>query len=469
MIKNIISESTEVEFKSSVEKKRPKSWLKTVSAFANGIGGKIFFGIDDDKITIGVVDVNSDCDFISNAIKEKITPVPDFNLNTKQYSDGKNIIILNVSKGFNTPYFYKSDGICQPFIRVGNQSNPASDATLKELLLKGNNLTFDGLPSRYNYNDLSFTVFEQEYKKIRKKIPTLKEFISFEMCDSNGIMTYAGLLFADNCPLRQARVFCTHWDGLEKGSSIENDAIDHNEIKGDILSLLKQSHNFVRMNSKVRFKKMEDYRINKPDYAFRAVFEALVNAIMHRDWSIIGSEIHVDIYDNRLDIYSPGGMLGDKAIQDLNIENVPSKRRNPILADILYRLNYVEREGIGLKLIRDETQNLFGYNDSLAAQFLSNESDFHVILMNMNYQIARNGQNISFAENTQDDELKNRTFSLLEFCSIPRTRSEMQTFVKINAREYFRKNVLVPLLQTGLIKMTIPNNPNDPKQKYVKA
>jgi ATP-dependent DNA helicase RecG len=146
----------------------------------------------------------------------------------------------------------------------------------------------------------------------------LNDSISGKKRDQNGpfavkSLAAAGLLFADDCPLRQARVFCAHCDGLSKGSL--RDAIDSEEFDGDIISLLSNSRNFVRLNSKVRWEKTPYRRINKSDYADRAVLEALVNNLMHREWFVIGSEVHVDMYDDRLDIYSPGGMFDGALIR----------------------------------------------------------------------------------------------------------------------------------------------------------
>jgi ATP-dependent DNA helicase RecG len=280
-------------------------------------------------------------------------------------------------------------------------------------------------------------------------------------------MTYAGLMFSDECPLLQSRVFCTRWDGLDKSGGAD-DAIDDKEFEGDIISQLLKSHDFIKMNSKVRWKKMSDHRINKPDYADRAVFEALANALMHRDYSVIVSEVHVDMYDDRIDIYSPGGMYDGSLIQELDIENVPSIRRNPIIADIFNRLDFSERQGSGLKKIREETALLYGYTDEHAPQFISTPSTFHVVLKNMNFNLLGSNEQVSEQVNTQDEQDK-RTGQILEFCSEPRTRDEMQKFTGIAHREYFRAKILKPLLESGKLKMTIPDKPNSRNQKYVRG
>jgi len=222
------------------------------------------------------------------------------------------------------------------------------------------------------------------FKRITKKTVTQSDYVSFGMCKPDGYLTYAGLMFSDECPLLQSRVFCTRWNGLTKGS-LGDDAIDDKEFEDDIISQLTKSHDFVKMNSKVRWRKVSDHRVNKPDYADRAVFEALANALMHRNYDVIGSEIHVDMYDDRLEIYSPGGMPDGTLIQEREIDKVPSTRRNPIIAEMFQRLDYVERRGSGLRKIRTETSYLYGYTEEHAPEFHSTPTAFHVILKNMNY------------------------------------------------------------------------------------
>ena len=109
--------------------------------------------------------------------------------------------------------------------------------------------------------------------------------------------------------------------------------------------------NFVRRNSKKMWKKESDRRVEYPEYPERSIFEGLVNGLVHRDYLDMGSEVHIDIFDDRLEIYSPGGMYDGTLIQDRDIGNVPSKRRNPVVADIFSRLDYMERRGSGFKKI----------------------------------------------------------------------------------------------------------------------
>lgn len=386
----LIAEATEYEFKSALETSKPKSWLKTVSAYANGHGGSFFYGVEDDGTVVGLDDVKAVTEQISKLIQARISPLPDFSLKPQRVEGDKTILVLQIQRGEIPPYYYVADGNTIAYIRVGDESVPASPQQLSELARRSKNLSFDSMPTEYKLNDLTFMVFDATFKKEKKLVLTEKDYVSFGVCKPDGTLTYAGLMFSDECPLLQSRVFCTHWDGLDKSGGVD-DAVDDKEFEGDLISQLINSHEFVKMNSKVRWKKMSDHRVNKPDYADRAAFEALANALMHRDYTVIGSEVHVDMFDDRLEIYSPGGMPDGTLIQERDIDKVPSTRRNPIIAEIFHRLGFIERRGSGLKKIRDATADLYGYTDDFAPEFVSTRTAFHVILKNMNYNLDSNG------------------------------------------------------------------------------
>ena len=214
---------------------------------------------------------------------------------------------------------------------------------------------------------------------------------------------------------------------------------------------------------------MSNHRINKPDYADRAIFEALANALMHRDYDVIGSEVHVDMFDDRLEIYSPGGMADGSLIQERDIDSVASTRRNPIIAEIFHRLDYIERRGSGLKKIRLETSFLHGYTDEYEPKFRSTNTAFHVVFKNMNYDLHSASEQVSEQVGEQDDSQKDRMEKVLSFCDTAKTRNEIQDFIGISSRRFFAENILKPLLASGKLQMTIPDKPNSRNQKYVKV
>ena len=123
------------------------------------------------------------------------------------------------------------------------------------------------------------------------------------------------------------------------------DALDDAEYSGSVLSLIENGEAFIKRNARMMWRKTPNSREELPEYVERSYHEALVNALAHRDYLVYGSEVHIDIYDDRLEIYSPGGMPDGSMIQDRDPLTVPSTRRNPVLADVFNRLGYMERKG----------------------------------------------------------------------------------------------------------------------------
>ena len=384
-INDLIGETTEYEKKVALETKKPKSWCKTISAFANGKGGKLIFGVDDNDNIIGLADMKKDSEDISEIIKTHLNPIPKFDMNFKNI-DGKDIVVLEVFAGDQTPYYYDGNGQLIAYLRVGNESVPASPIELQELVLRGTNTSYDSLKAHYNFDEMSFSKLKSVYKQNTGNSFEDTDFESFGIVNSKGELTNAGVLIADECPLRHSRVFCTRWNGLTKASGVV-DAIDDNEYTGSLIILLQESYNFVLRNSKKAWMKENDKRVELPDYPERAVMEGIVNALIHRSYTELGSEVHIDMYDDRLEIYSPGGMVGGVSIKDVDILNVPSKRRNPILADIFGRLKYMERRGSGFKKIINAYETQQNYKKELAPVFKAFNNDFILTLFNLNYGV----------------------------------------------------------------------------------
>lgn len=383
MIDKWIAEATECDFKVALEIKKPKSWLKSVSAFANGIGGTLIFGIDDNRNVVGLMDAQADAEAISRLIKERISPYPNFIL-VPERKDGKNVLILTVSSGYSTPYYYKADGVMETYIRIGNESVIAPSFALNQLILKGMNRTYDTLNSEYAFKDYAFSKLRERYKVWTGNSMEDKLFDSFDIRNEYGKLTNAGALLTDDSPIRHSRLFCTRWNGLDKSGGMV-DALDSAEYSGSLIILLNEGVGFVKRNMKTRWKKTANSRIEMPDYCERSIFEALVNALIHRDYLILGSEVHIDIYDDHLTITSPGGMADGTRIQERDISNVSSTRRNPALADIFGRLGYMERQGSGFKKITETYRAAHNYRDELEPKFYSDASSFQVTLYNLNY------------------------------------------------------------------------------------
>ena len=406
-----IGEGTLYDKKEKLETNKPKSWLKTVSAFANGLGGTLIFGISDKDEIIGLDNYKKDSENISEIIKTKIEPLPKVTLKHYLIED-KNIIILFVHSGKETPYYFTEGGHQTAYIRLGNESIPAKNSDLINLILKGKNRSYDSLGTDIKKDNVSFTKLKSLYYLKTGNEFTDSDLESFGLVNKDNFLTNAGALLADEPIIKHSRIFCTRWNGLDMTSGIE-EALNDNEFEGSILLLLQNAENFIKVNTKKKWKKGNESRIEMPDYPERAIQEVLVNAIIHRDYAIIGSEIHIDIYDDRIEIYSPGGMFDGSFIQEQNIMEISSLRRNPIIADLFNRIHLMERRGSGLKKIISSYQNAINYTQEKEVEFKSTQKDFKVILKNLNYKVAiKNGDKVAIksddkvAIKIQDEQLK---------------------------------------------------------------
>ena len=386
-IKNIIGETTEYDKKLKLEVKKPKSWCKSISAFANTLGGFLIFGISDDNQIVGLETPDKDAELISEIIKTRLNPIPEFKISFHT-EDGNVLLIVQVFKGEETPYYYSGDGLLEAYVRIGNESAKASPIELKRLVLRGRNTTFDSQNSMYKVEDYAFSKLRERYKKWTGNSFDEKDLISFGLANERGYLTNAGALVADESPIRWSRLFCTRWNGLNKsGGTI--DAFDDAEYSGSVLSLIDNGEAFIKRNAKLMWRKTANSREEMPEYVERSYHEALVNALAHRDYLVNGSEVHIDIYDDRMEIYSPGGMPDGSIIQDRDPLTVPSTRRNPVLADIFNRLGYMERKGSGFGKIIGGYEFQINCDESKKPSFRSDRYQFTVVMPNLNYNVPQ--------------------------------------------------------------------------------
>lgn len=449
-IEDLIGEATEYDKKQAVETKKPKSWCKSVSAFANTSGGILIFGVADDGMVIGLADAERDAETISEIIKNRLSPIPEFTLEFNTSKDEKKLIILRICKGEETPYYYSADGVTEAYIRIGNESVPADSTDLKRLVMRGKNTSFDSLVSTYDIGDYSFTKLKERFKIWTGRSFEEKSYVSMGMVADNGKLTNAGALLADESPIRWSRVFCTHWNGKTKSGGIV-DAFDHAEYSGSLISLLNDAESFIMNNTKTIWKKLPNSRLELPEYVHRSYFEALVNALIHRDYLINGSEVHVDIFDDRMEIYSPGGMPDGTVIQDRNIQAIPSMRRNPVIADIFARLGYMERSGSGLGKIRSSYEVSANFKTGKEPVFYSDRSQFLVTLCNLNYRdgdmVKDSSENASSAS-----EINLRQDQILQTMLSAHKYSLGEVADKVGLKETMAKILLDDLVEKGYLR-----------------
>ena len=373
-------EASFLDYKISLEAEKPKSWLKSVSAFANTKGGHVLFGVTDKTHeAIGLDDVQKAASKIAEIISVRISPKVNYTIDTFPGTrEGKFCLDLSIFPGPHYPYYYVHEQTRECYVRRGDRSEPATTLEINTLILKGMNQTYDALPTSYKLDDISFTLLGATFKQETGESFNLpQDAVSLGLTTPSGEVTNAGLLLCDQGVLRHSRVVCTHWKGKEKGA-IDGDALDDQEFFGtSLIMLLSNTEAFIRNNSKNPWTIRGMRREENSDYPFKAVREVLVNALIHRDYQNIGAEVHVDMYDDRMEISSPGGMMNGSRIEDLDLSMVPSMRRNEIISDIFGRLHYMDRRGSGIRRIINSYTRF-----KIKPNFYSNEYFFLVSLPN---------------------------------------------------------------------------------------
>lgn len=161
----------------------------------------------------------------------------------------------------------------EAYVRLGNESVKADATELKRLVLRGKNSSYDALGKTYSVSDYAFSKLRERNKAWTGESLEDKELVSFGLVDDKGKLTNAGALLADDSPIRWSRVFCTRWNGLDKGGGIM-DAFDDAEYSGSLISLLNEGAAFIKRNMKTMWKKTANSRIDMPEYCERSYFEA---------------------------------------------------------------------------------------------------------------------------------------------------------------------------------------------------
>ena len=347
-----------------------KDIKKEIIAFANTNDGTIYIGIDDNGKVIGLKNAEKDLEALSGMIREGIKS--DLTLYTKIFIeeiDNKDIIIVKVSEAPNKPYYLAEKGLKTSgvFLRHGNTTIPASEEVIKKLLLNSNSNSFENNIS--NSQNLHFEYLKNTFKNHNIEIDNNK-LKTLNIINLNNQYTNLGLLLSDECPYS---IKCAIFNGNNK-----LEFRDRKEFTGSVLKQVNETFEYLQLYNKTKGKIVGLERIDTKDYPEYALREALLNAIIHRDYNFTGS-ILVSLFDDHLEITSLGGLVKGLTIEDLYYG--VSESRNPNLANVFYRLKYVESFGTGIGRIIESYK---GYEDKKPL-ILNTENTFKVILYNINY------------------------------------------------------------------------------------
>ena len=323
-------ETRTLEFKETIT----NTFLKTVSAFSNYDGGTILFGVDDDGNIKGLPDVKQACLDIENKINDSITPQPDYTL---EVQNNDQTIKLTVKSGLQKPYLYKS----KAYKRNDTATIEVDTLEFSRLVLDGKNIRFEELPCKDQ--ELSFEILHRKLKETVRienfDKDTLKTLNLYD--DVNGFNNAAGLLADKNhFPGIDIVKFGENISIIQKRSTFEN--ISVLEVYEKAIEVFRDYYQYEVIQGADR-KKMEKI----PEAAFR---EAIANALIYRVWDV-DSQIRVSMFDDRIEIVSPGG-LPSGITEEEYLSGKLSVLKNRNLANVFYRLGFVEIFGTGITRIK---------------------------------------------------------------------------------------------------------------------
>ncbi len=462
-IKNMKTETQNIELKAAT-KGCPTRLFDTLSSFSNqDEGGVIIFGVDesDDYAIKGVYNpqdlqkkVTEQCKQMEPSVRALFTVCE---INDKTIVSAE-IPGVDISK---RPVFYKGVGrIKGSYVRVGESDEPMSEYEIYSYEAFRNRTRDDirvvegaslKLINKERMNQYLEAV-RNERKNLYDNVSE-SEILEFMGIAKDNALTLAGLMTFSIYPqayFPQLCITAVSLPGTEQGE-IGDDGerfIDNKRITGAISDMLEEAVEFVRTNS--RTKTIIDdngHRVDKPEYPIKAVREAILNALVHRDYSVHTENvpIRIEMYRDRMEIINSGGLYGKISIDALG--KVRPETRNAALANMLELLNITENRYSGIPTMRKEFANA-----GLPAPIFSVvHGEFKVVM--------KNGL---FEKKGSNEE------SLLDFCSTPRTRAEIVAFVG-KSKNHVMAHIVGPLVKENKLRMTIPDKPKSSNQKFVKV
>lgn len=462
-IKNMKTETQNIELKAAT-KGCPTRLFDTLSSFSNqDEGGVIIFGVDesDDYAIKGVYNpqdlqkkVTEQCKQMEPSVRALFTVCE---INDKTIVSAE-IPGVDISK---RPVFYKGVGrIKGSYVRVGESDEPMSEYEIYSYEAFRNRTRDDirvvegaslKLINKERMNQYLEAV-RNERKNLYDNVSE-SEILEFMGIAKDNALTLAGLMTFSIYPqayFPQLCITAVSLPGTEQGE-IGDDGerfIDNKRITGAISDMLEEAVEFVRTNS--RTKTIIDdngHRVDKPEYPIKAVREAILNALVHRDYSVHTENvpIRIEMYRDRMEIINSGGLYGKISIDALG--KVRPETRNAALANMLELLNITENRYSGIPTMRKEFANA-----GLPAPIFSVvHGEFKVVM--------KNGL---FEKKGSKEE------SLLDFCSTPRTRAEIVAFVG-KSKNHVMAHIVGPLVKENKLRMTIPDKPKSSNQKFVKV
>ena len=390
---------------------------KEIVAFANCTGGTVYVGVADDGTVLGVEDVDECALQVSNMVRDAVKPdVTMFVRYETLDCDGKAVIAVKVQRGTNRPYYLAKKGLRPEgvYVRQGHSSVPATDAAIRQMIKETDGDSFEDMRSLNQKLTFKSTKKEFETRDIPFGSPQMQ---TLKIISPDGLYTNLGLLLSDQCPHTvKAAVF----EGTDQ--SVFK---DRREFSGSLMRQLGEAYDYIDFHNQTHATFQKLLRIDTRDYPEVAVREALLNSLVHRDYSFRASTL-ISIYDDRIEFVSVGGLLPGLELEDLMMG--VSACRNPHLANVFYRLQLIEAYGTGMRKI----MGAYAWAAS-QPQIMTTSNAFKIVLPNMNFtpteakRPAATSKKAPVASRSREDEILR---FLAEHPSI--TRREVQALLGVS-------------------------------------
>ena len=338
-------ESKTIEFKEKITGNL--NIAKTAVAFSNTAGGRLLIGVREDKEIIGVAeDIFKLQDRIVSVIYDSCYPIIRPEIYTTSIDD-KVVMIVEFFKGSNLPYFIKSAGVDNGvFLRIGATNRKADHEMIRQLERERKNVSFDEeVNYEYEFSNLNLSKLEEKFKSMNKTLTDEKlQSLKLTKKANNKVLPTNGLLVLLGEP-ENVVTKCSRFKGNDMSVFI-----DKKEFAGDLFQQLEDCVNFVKnhinLNAEISGLQRND-RYEIPEVAIR---EAIVNAIVHRDYSNSGRDVKVAVYDDRIEVVSPGPL--PNGLTNDEILNGRSEIRNRVIARVFKELGYIEQWGSGISRMK---------------------------------------------------------------------------------------------------------------------
>lgn len=329
-------ESETVELKQDYS----ESVRKDIIAFANTNGGTIFLGINDAGEVVGIPSPDQLIQRVSNMVRDSIRPdVTMFSHYETVETDGTAIVKITVSQGAGRPYYWEEKGLrpAGVYVRQGTSSAPATDVAIRRMIRETDGDSYEEMRSLRQNLTFSYAVSVFEKRNLELKNP---QMVTLGLVSADGVYTNLGLLLSDQCPhIIKAAVF---------SGTDQSFFQDRREFGGSLLQQLEDAYAFLEMRNETAATFEGLHRIDHRAYPEGALREALLNTVVHRDYSVSASTL-ISCYSDRIEMVSAGGLVQGYTLADVLMGF--SVCRNPRLANIFFRLNLIEAYGTGLKKI----------------------------------------------------------------------------------------------------------------------